>query len=267
MPPSAAGSGTVDVTPGDSLTSLSGTVSSDSTKTVRATFGVTPGVARTPSYPFPRMQPHRLQRGISSRSGPHHRPFTMLSPTTETPQFACTTPGGYTDQSVVSDLSTPMGYDNAETQYPEDSDHPTPDHYDIILMLNTEPGLEAWWANVTDMLAEAYGAERASLALPGDTTDLENVPWGQKATFNVNGSDSGGSSRFGASVPSETDNLSQDRDWTIATPAAERGPPARPSLASRHSIAGMLPEGPVTGQRARPAAPARAISTVTEGTQ
>ena len=86
-------------------------------------------------------------------------------------------------------MSTP-----ALRQACEDPNFPTPRLYDMILMLSTEPGIDAWWANVAQILAEAYGAERASLAIPGDMTDLENVPWGQKATFNIYGNDSFGSS-------------------------------------------------------------------------
>jgi len=71
-----------------------------------------------------------------------------------------------------------MGKASEAQQYPGDSEHPTPDLYDMVLMLSTEPGLDAWWSNVTEILVEAYGAERASLARPGDITDLENVPRG-----------------------------------------------------------------------------------------
>lgn len=34
---------------------------------------------------------------------------------------------------------------------------------------------------------DQYFAERVTLAMPADPTDIENVPWGQKATFSMNG--------------------------------------------------------------------------------
>lgn len=239
----------------ESLPSMSATMSSDSARTIRAPFDATPGTVRTPSYPFPRMK-MGLQRGLSSRSGPHHRPFTLLSPTSEPPELHMgMEEHGY--QNASSEMSTPMGRDAESQAYPEDPDHPTPDLYDIVLMLSTEPGLESWWANVTEILAEAYGAERASLALPGDVTDLENVPWGQKASFNINGSDSGDSavpSQLASDVESTT---TLERDYT--SPAAQR---TRPPLMSRHSIAGVLPERTNPANRTRPTGPIRAISTL-----
>lgn len=246
----------------DSLPSISATMSSDSATTIRAPLDGTPGTVRTPSYPFPRMN-LKLQRGLSSRSGPHHRPFTLLSPTNEPPEFqGMTGAEKHGTQHPPSETSTPVGHESATEDYPEDPDHPTPDLYDIVLMLSTEPGLESWWANVTEILAEAYGAERASLALPGDITDLENVPWGLKASFNVNGSDSG-DSVFGSALPSEFESLQQEKDFTSSTstidPTSAR---TRPPLISRHSIAGPLPERLPKQSHTRPSGPVRAISTI-----
>lgn len=238
----------------ESLPSMSATISTDSARTIRAPFDATPGTVRTPSYPFPRMK-MGLQRGLSSRSGPHHRPFTLLSPTSEPPELLMEE-HGY-QNTTSSEMSTPMGRETESQVYPEDPDHPTPDLYDIVLMLSTEPGLESWWANVTEILAEAYGAERASLALPGDVTDLENVPWGQKASFNINGSDSGDSvvpSQLASDIES-TSTL--ERDYT--SPVSAR---TRPPLTSRHSIAGVLPERTNPATRNRPLPPIRAISTL-----
>ncbi|EEP82381.1 hypothetical protein UREG_07246 [Uncinocarpus reesii 1704] len=67
----------------------------------------------------------------------------------------------------------------------EDPYYPSPNLYELTLNLNADAGLEGWWSNVSRLLRLHYGAERASLAVPGDATDLENVPWGQKATYNL----------------------------------------------------------------------------------
>lgn len=245
----------------ESFPSTSATLSTDSARTIRAPFDATPGTVRTPSYPFPRMN-LRLQRGLSSRSGPHHRPFTLLSPTSEPPEFTGTVSYELSELPTSSENSTPMLQDAEPLLYPDDPNYPTPDIYDIILMLSTEPGIESWWANVTEVLSEAFGAERASLALPGDITDLENVPWGQKATFNINGSESGDSA-LGSNIASELESLHLEREAShLATGADRIASGRRPPLTSRHSIAGPLPERLAQTTRTRPSGPIRAISTV-----
>ncbi|CCU75571.1 histidine kinase [Blumeria hordei DH14] len=65
----------------------------------------------------------------------------------------------------------------------EDSKYATPDIYELSLMLGSEPGLEAWWTTVIEIMRNSYGAQRVTLSVPADSTDIENVPWGQKATF------------------------------------------------------------------------------------
>jgi signal transduction histidine kinase/CheY-like chemotaxis protein/PAS domain-containing protein len=242
----------------------SGTISTDSTKTIRATFDNTPNVAlRTPSYPFPRMN-LRLNRMTSHRSSPSHKPFTLLSPTSALPQESQSNLRPALAE-VSSETSTPLGSRPGEANA-EDPNFPTPDLYSMILMLNSEPGLDSWWANVTQILSEAYGAERASLALPGDITDLENVPWGQRATFNVYGSESSDSSRLEsttASIP-EFDGSSTSRRFEAQQTVHEAAtaPQSRPSLQSRHSIAGPVPDSATRGTRKRPAGPVRAISNI-----
>ena len=57
--------------------------------------------------------------------------------------------------------------------------------YELALLLHSEPGIEAFWNNVVTIATTCYKAERVTLALPSDSTDLENTPWGQKASFNV----------------------------------------------------------------------------------
>lgn len=260
-PPSALSEEPSEGSSSSAFPSVSATMSSDSARTIRAPFDATPGTVRTPSYPFPRMH-MKLQRGLSSRSGPHHRPFTLLSPTSEPPEMQAMVQDDIMSRQTPSDMSTPIGHESRAEAYPEDPNYPTPDLYDMVLMLSTEPGLEAWWANVTEILAEAFGAERASLALPGDITDLENVPWGQKATFNINNSDSGDSTHFGSNVASEVDTY-MDRELTSSFASADRSATARrPPLVTRHSIAGVMPERSSNTTRSRPTGPTRAISTI-----
>ena len=241
---------------------MTGTVSTGSANTIKASAAPTPSALKTPSYPFPRMQ-LRLNRGTSHRSAPSHKPFTLLSPTNE-PEASTKSIAGQASETASSELSTPVNQTFAAGHdIPEDPEYPAPDLYDIVLMLNAEPGLDMWWANVTDILSESYGAERATLALPGDVTDLENVPWGQKAMFNLYGSESGGMSVVESMTPSEVDVRAQSRTPEPAKlPTLSPSPfPQRPTLTSRHSIAGVLPD--LTRASAqRPSGPARALSSM-----
>ncbi|KAF8434425.1 hypothetical protein BGX38DRAFT_162901 [Terfezia claveryi] len=57
--------------------------------------------------------------------------------------------------------------------------------YELALRLHSEPGIEAFWSNLVKICTTCYRAERVSLAVPTDSSDLENTPWGQKATYTV----------------------------------------------------------------------------------
>ncbi|KAJ9616004.1 hypothetical protein H2204_014173 [Knufia peltigerae] len=239
-----------------------GTLSTDSARTIRATFDATPGAIRTPSYPFPRMA-FRLNRGISQRSGPSHKPFTLLSPTNEPPLTGSSpAPAELQRHASSSDLSTPIGQMPLVAAFPEDPNFPAPDLLECILVLNSEPGLDMWWANVTDILSE-FGAERASLAVPGDITDLENVPWGQKATYNCYGSDGVPPSQLDFPTASDLDTSSVGKrpEPSVRTSSdMSTLPTRRPPLVSRHSIAGAMPDHISRTSRQRPAGPVRAFS-------
>ena len=256
---------------GESLETVA-TASTGSLLTVKgANFG-TPGAARTPSYPFPRMA-LRLPRGQSQLSGPRHKPFTLLSPTNAPesadgdPEVADILPSDPTTPALRHRFQSPSKDDYP----PEDPNYPLPDLYDLVLLLNAEPGLEAWWENVTEILAEAYGAERASLAVPGDMTDLENVPWGQKASFNVQGIDNSDSSLIESTATSEPAGAREQDLWPGkraedlpggSNPKTQlRADRNRPPLESRHSIAGMIPDSLLRKRSPpRPPGPIRAIS-------
>ena len=137
---------------------------------------------RTPSYPFPSMRtPGQLPPSL-------HRPFTGLSPTA----LPSTFPGlwdGIPHDNLLSGSITPastMNFQPGDSQKPhDDPNFPTPNLYDLSLMLSAEPGLDAWWTTVVHIMRDLYKADRVTLSVPADSTDVENVPWGQKATFNI----------------------------------------------------------------------------------
>jgi PAS domain S-box-containing protein len=120
-----------------------------------------------------------------------HRPFTSLSPTVGAGNFKESSQrqeGTGSEAGTPAALNTtfmPPGFAPSESAL--DSQYPTPNLYDLVLLLNLEPGLHAWWNALSRLMVEFYGAERMSLALPTDAGELENVPWGQKATFNLAG--------------------------------------------------------------------------------
>ncbi|KAJ2898759.1 histidine kinase hhk2p [Zalerion maritima] len=219
------------------------TASTESGQTIRATPMPTGSAfpsAATPSYPFPRMgTPGQLSAALN-------HPFPNLSPgvfATNRSQFE----GFSTHDRLVSENSTPA---SAMTFHPdggtgppgmEDADYPTPNLYDLSLMLSAEPGLEAWWDTVVQIMTEVYKAERISLAVPADATDIENVPWGQIATYCSLQDDelSNGYIARGDGQP-PTASTAEDGPSTLRSPAVEIPPSesflARPILQSRHSF-------------------------------
>ena len=129
------------------------------------------GSMPTSSYPFPQMS---TPRGIGytfspSVGGPHDRALPSGSATPSS--FAFLPPG-----------TTPI------TPY-ESPDFPTPNMYELALRLHSEPGIDAFWSNLVKICTTCYKAERLSLALPTDSSDLENAHWGQKATYHMEEND------------------------------------------------------------------------------
>ncbi|EEY16887.1 peroxide stress-activated histidine kinase mak1 [Verticillium alfalfae VaMs.102] len=212
--------------------------STESGNTIRG--GMTPGyVAATPSYPFPRMTTPGMGPGFM------HRPFANLSPSTLHFMSQTMSFDHFAHDKVLSNSSTPAStmtfHPSGATQQQDYGDYPTPHLYDLSLMLGAEPGLEAWWSTVVQILRDVYKAERVTLAVPADSTDIENVPWGQKATYNEHEEDElslGYMARGSSLVPSSADELSQ------ATPASNDSlrpqSPARPGLHSRHSFTSKI---------------------------
>ncbi|KAK6355443.1 hypothetical protein TWF696_004540 [Orbilia brochopaga] len=128
----------------------------------------------TPSYPFPNMSHHQQRFHIASMSptgiGPHDR---AIPSGTNTPASVAFYP---------PETNPPTPYENP--------DYPSPNLYELALMLHSEPGMEGFWETVVRIMREFYRAERLSLTIPTDLTDLTNSPWGQKAYFNEADEDS-----------------------------------------------------------------------------
>ncbi|KAK0103629.1 hypothetical protein ONS95_005641 [Cadophora gregata] len=220
------------------------TASTESVRTIRG--GMTPGLGavRTPSYPFPPMR----TPGQLSFSG--HRPFTALSPTVNPSNYA----GGSFDSGLqdrvlsgsVTPASTMRFQPQGASESQEDLNFETPNLYDLSLLLSSEPGLDPWWTTVVQIMRNLYQAHRVTLSVPADTTDIENVPWGQKATFNVIEEDElsltylpRGSSLVPSSVDTNDTSNSEDTNPTEEPAGASletQRAALRPGLLSRHSF-------------------------------
>lgn len=208
-------------------------------------------VPHTPSYPFPIMQPHsndnRLEDSHADASS------NGKAPNTDKKERVSKAPGTI---EMNSSNAKPTAFQSAflppgAPAIVDDPLYPSPSLYDVILKLNADPGLESWWTNVIEILQTHFGAERASLAVPGDSTDLENVPWGQKATFNVDRvtdlvdlPQSDALNDFDEGVlPHEEQPSQRKREESGHTPTTRasklQSSSRRPSLVARHSFAGF----------------------------
>ncbi|KAA6414551.1 MAG: putative autoinducer 2 sensor kinase phosphatase luxQ [Lasallia pustulata] len=249
-----------DATMVSPLLTGSQTVSTGSTNTVRGSaMPQSPGAnqASTPSYPFPTISLGTATSNYTAMTSAFHKPFTALSPTIIPPAKASRVQPSR--DRLASGQATPFSM--AAFRRPNSVDRhgiaqsSGPDLYELSLILQSEPGLDAWWASVGRIMRDHFGAERASLAVPSDSTDLENVPWAQLATYN--GLDEDHFSRATnrpQSTQSSLNDLSSQEDsrsesssgiketnaekggvnWTD-TPATQ----SRPTLESRHSFAGF----------------------------
>ncbi|POS86147.1 hypothetical protein EPUL_003659, partial [Erysiphe pulchra] len=160
------------------------TTSTDSSTRNSHTGTTTPRAetVQTPSYPFPLMRPPHSTRNS-------HEPFTKLSPTDNHPKNGLKWPRFDLkgNNSQIDSVNT-SEIQFCPVQSSRDSNKSmfaSPNLYNLSLMLSSEPGLDAWWETLVDILKNIYGAHRATLSVPADSTDIENVPWGQKATFNI----------------------------------------------------------------------------------
>ena len=229
------------------------TESTQSQRTVRASKPGTPmanAPLRTPSYPFPYVPgtPKIWSSGF-------HQPFIALSPTASGTPTRDETPGAtrtmYSGDSTPAQSASEFMPPNAAFPASEDPRFPAPNLYDLVLQLNAEPGLEQWWATVTNIMHDHYKASRVTLVMPMDPTDIENVPWGQKAAFSMNGVE-----EF---VPHPTileqtamAKVGLDRGSNVDR-GSIAGDQVRPRLEARHSYAGDGREAPMQS----PAKPTR----------
>lgn len=233
------------------------TASTESTKTVKwSSQPQTPGASQilTPSYPFPPMITDSGTPPVAGAPTPAlHRPFTALSPTSAPPQRR-----PIENQTSRDRLATDRSMQNPRKAFSFLGNETAegPDLYDITLQLQSEPGLERWWANAAQIMRDHFLATRATLAVPSDSTDVENVPWAQMATFNNANDDqisSGTTKDFQSAHSGITDSngpgeISGDASPSSRENAARLGnfnwmdtsiKESRPKLESRHSFAGF----------------------------
>ncbi|KAK2768174.1 hypothetical protein FQN54_000026 [Arachnomyces sp. PD_36] len=235
----------------------------------------------TPSYPFPAMELKLPMDKTKRQSVDETLRPTILSPVNAK---AGRRSASSTNIPSLPEYNVPPSRSSflppGAAAPVDDPTYPSPNLYDISLALNADPGLDSWWSNAVQVLEKYYGAERATLAIPGDVTDLENVPWGQKASFNIDGLRGPSSSSEelfgevgddGNKTPQEAPSLSKKKDEDVVQSTMKTPPPhaKRPDLLSRHSFAGFGKQGnessPLDSEvspRTRPAGPLRTKSTV-----
>lgn len=269
-------------TPSPLLTAATtSTESTESAKTIRGSVPPTPAgqyPLRTPSYPFPTVP--NTPRWASS----FHLPFTALSPTVSAihaREWAAPKDRLASESSTPAASSTPFAPGERGPSFTEFEDprYPSPNLYELTLQLGAEPGLTAWWTAVTTIMKECYGVERATLAVPADASDIENVPWGQKTSWTAT---FGGDSPHAATYQETPGAKSQNVRVQQPTPQPEERPTTaipdkRPKLFSHHSFAGyerqkteatspdcptppvlpVRPRGPLRAASHAPQAPAR----------
>lgn len=104
---------------------------------------------------------------------------------------------------------------SSKSVWNDDSAPLIPNPSDLILALNSDCGFDAFFKNLTSILNAYFGAQRVTLALPTDPTDIVNIPWGLRAVYdNRHSLSTPKSSQSGRStgVPSPGDNSKYDED-------------------------------------------------------
>lgn len=254
--PPVASSGT------GALPSAADSTGSDVTVTGRGSISKAAGesVGQTPSYPFPRMQPQpQPVPDVAQDRTSHNTYFKLRFPAEKLKDRrpSSRVPDEWQSPAMKNPFSHSFFLPPDNKPVMEDPKYPSPNLYDLTLKLNADPGLDAWWSSLVDILQAHYGAERISLAVPGDSTDLENVPWGQKAIFNQSINDRGENlyprkfreqvSVVGGSTLGSNGNPGKRREEVVEGPKTPGVGPAtpskRPSLLSRHSFAGFGNDG------------------------
>ncbi|RHZ62940.1 putative sensor histidine kinase/response regulator [Aspergillus thermomutatus] len=207
-------------------------------------------IGQTPSYPFPKMHMQQTMKQAQDHTT-HTGHFKLTLPAEKLKiHMAPSQPKDERRSATVkaAAVSQSAFLPSDHKPVPEDPSYPAPNLYDLTLQLSMDPGLEGWWANVVDILKTHYGAERVSLAVPGDTTDLENVPWGQKAVYDPDlrcdfeqGEDTSPAHRSHKDLGDVANVKKKEAagNGKIADATVPSTLPKRPSLLSRHSFAGF----------------------------
>ncbi|KAI1438677.1 hsp90-like protein [Xylaria sp. CBS 124048] len=224
-----------DLSGSSNPTSSTPTTSNETIKTGRGSI-IPGGTTGSTSYPFPRM----------SASGPRTPRLRKHMPTAHSQTGTLGSSGSHLGDRVfhdqpTSDSSTPAsamsflppGYSVSS----ENADYPDPNLYELSLMLSAEPGLDGWWNTVVQIMTKFYLAERITLSVPADATDIDNVPWGQKATYNYQTADdlSMGYMARGSSLTADSSDCTTGNSSTLGS-AHRNESPIRPSIQSRHSF-------------------------------
>lgn len=230
------------------------TESSESTHTLRgAEHPRSPGEPlRTPSYPFPLTAG---DMGTPAGTPGTHLPFTALSPTI--PPMASTKKSAKGDMPKEVMASGRMHQSPPGGQPSEPFSDGKPNLFEIAVQIQSEPGLAGWWKQTVQVLRGTFQAQRATLSVPSDRTEIENLPWAQLASFNNEDDEMYSQIALDSvSTPSSlSEVLWQDSSTgenrkereTIGNlwPSPYVGPAAlasRPKLESRHSYAGYSPK-------------------------
>lgn len=96
-------------------------------------------------------------------------------------------------------------------------DFSVPDLYELILALHRDCGLEPFFNNLIGILSTHFGAQRVSIALPNDETDIVNIPWGLKALWNKD-KPPPLEPQFSNQQPSATTNNVSKKNSEVTTP-------------------------------------------------
>jgi len=187
------------------------------------------------------------------------QPFTALSPTVEPPSRKQAKARLAEDFRASGHMKLAQG--DAESHRGVVPRSP-PNALKIAVELQSEPGLQGWWNGVSKVARECFGAERATLAVPSDITDIENVPWAQLATYRADDEDvqskvtndrtSDRSNLTEVSIKSRPQEVNQqqtqrkprtplglsEQNVPFARNAAQSLLANRPRLEARHSYAG-----------------------------
>ncbi|WEW54953.1 hypothetical protein PRK78_000380 [Emydomyces testavorans] len=200
------------------------------------------------SYPFPSTIPSKATMEHSMRSRDDSRMFNLRSSRGSLKKKISKNPDIRSGQERVP-LAPPKGdfLPSGAASVAENPSYPSPNLYDLTLKLNADPGLDGWWSNVSQILRVHYGAEGASLAVPGDVTDLESVPWGQRAAYSSYGWDLGphGTGKKQDAPGTTAESRRHEAKSAVNTEDVESGdyPTSnlfgrRPHIVARHSFAG-----------------------------